>query len=296
MSKAFVIIVTYRSAESALAFLASLEQTNAFSEIEVVIVDNSPGGEPLSSMRPVISKYANAVLLESPTNRGYFGGARFAFDHYLEKGNALPDWVIVCNHDVVIEDKDFFTNLFHEDPKTVGVIAPRIQALPGNIDRNPFMRHRPGTVRRAQLRLISSNYSVAVVWDWLWRRKAALRSWLAARRREAPPSSSARRESIYAAHGSFFIFSRRYFEAGGFLDANLFLYGEEISVAEICRSLGLQVVYEPSLCVLHKEHQSTGKVLNRFTYECQKKALRYITSRYFSRSVKLAGSCQPGLQ
>src|SRR5947208_6891971 len=121
------------------------------------------------------------------------------------------------------------------------------------------------------------------------------KSWLAALRISSLPDHAAERESIYAAHGSFFIFSRRYFEAGGFLDENLFLYGEEISVAEICRSLGLLVVYEPSLCVLHKEHESTGKVLSRFTYECQKKAMQYVTSRYLARSLKPVGSCQPNL-
>jgi GT2 family glycosyltransferase len=119
---------------------------------------------------------------------------------------------------------------------------------------------------------------------------------VAARRGQSLPDVNTKSEAIYAAHGSFFIFSRRYFEGGGFLDGNLFLYGEEISVAEICRSLGLPVVYEPSLCVLHKEHQSTGKALNRFTYECQKRAMHYVTSRYLSRSPRAVGSCQPDLQ
>lgn len=292
-SKAVVITVNYRSAESALAFLHTLEQANAFPEIEVIIVDNSPGEEPLSSKRPVVSKFPNAALLESPINRGYFGAARFAFDHYLEQGNALPDWVIVCNHDIQIEDKEFLSKLFRQDPETAGVIAPRIQALPGRVDQNPFMRRRPGPLRWAHLRFMSSNYVLAALWDWLWRRKAEFKSWRLARRGDSRLDDKAKRESIYAAHGSFFIFSRRYFEAGGFLDGNLFLYGEELSVAEICRSLGLQVVYEPSLCVLHREHQSTGKVLNRFTYECQKKAVRYVTSRYFSRIPEPVGSCQP---
>jgi GT2 family glycosyltransferase len=82
----------------------------------------------------------------------------------------------------------------------------------------------------------------------------------------------------------------RYFEAGGFLDKSLFLYFEEICVAEICRSLGLQVIYEPSLRVLHREHRSTGEGVSRFSYECHKKALRYIRSRYLSGSRGFAGS------
>jgi len=292
-SGAVVITVNYKSGDSALALLTSLERTKAFSEIEVVVVDNSPGEEDLPKIRSAVGKYANAELIESPTNRGYFGGGRLGFDHYLEQGNGLPDWVIVCNTDVQIEDEEFLSKLFRQDPEAVGVIAPRIQALPGRVDQNPFMRRRPGPLRWVNLRFVSSNYAVAVVWDWLWRRKSQFKSWLAARRRSSLPDHAAERESIYAAHGSFFIFSRRYFEAGGFLDGNLFLYGEEISVAEICRSLGLPVVYEPSLCVLHKEHQSTGRVLSRFTYECQKKAMQYVTSRYLSRSQRHAGSCQP---
>jgi GT2 family glycosyltransferase len=295
-SKAVIITVNYKSTDSVLAFLGSLERTDAFSQLKVIIVDNSPGEEGLSRVRAAVMKYANAELHKSATNRGYFGAARLAFDHYVEHGKSLPDWVIVCNPDVQIEDKEFFSKLFCQDPETGGVIAPRIQALPGRVDQNPFMRRRPSPLRWAHLRFISSNYGVAVLWDWLWRRKWEFRARLGSRRGGSFPNGKAKRESIYAAHGSFFIFSRRYFEAGGFLDGNLFLFGEEISVAEICRSLELPVVYEPSLRVLHREHQSTGKVLTRFTYECQKRALRYITSRYFSGSLKPAGSCQPDLR
>src|SRR2546427_119628 len=116
---------------------------------------------------------------------------------------------------------------------------------------------------------------------------------LAGRRRRSKPASmqNGRREFIYAPHGALFIFSRRYFEAGGYLDGNLFLYGEEISVAEICRSLGLPVIYEPSLRVLHNEHQSTGRVISRFSFECQKNALRYVSSRYRNGSSHPLGSC-----
>ncbi|MHB8499957.1 MAG: glycosyltransferase family 2 protein, partial [Candidatus Acidiferrales bacterium] len=193
-------------------------------------------------------------------------------------------WVIVCNHDVLIEDPDFFSKLFSQDPMAVGVIAPRIQALPAGVEQNPFMSRRPGWLRWGSLRCIYSNYGTASIWDWLSRQKKSLKSLIAAR---APKSSSngvPRRQSIYAPYGAFLIFGRKYFEAGGYLDGNLFLYGEEIAVAEICRTLHLPVVYQPSLCVLHNEHRSTGHGISRFTYECQRDALRYVTSRYLSGS------------
>jgi len=290
-----VLVVHYRSSVALVEMLNCARWLEGDENVGLTIVDNASGQEEVAKIKSAVNEFPSVRLLESPINRGYFGAARFAFHHYLEQGNVLPDWVIVCNHDIEIADKNFFSTLLSHDPKNTGVIAPRIQAMPGRLDQNPFMRKRPGRLRWANLRFVSSNYWAAAIWDWLSRRKSEFRSRVAARRTGSFANSNGKRESIYAAHGSFFIFSRKYFEAGGILDGNLFLYGEEISVAEICRSLGLPVVYEPSLCVLHKEHQSTGKALSRFTYECQKKAMEYVTSRYLSRSQKPVGSCQPDL-
>lgn len=293
--KVLIITINYKSEDSLTELVRSLQQMKGFGETKVIIVDNSPAKASIATIRLSIGGASNIELFPSEVNRGYLGGAKFGLDRYLANGNDMPDWVIVSNHDVQIEDKEFFSKLLSQDPRAVGVIAPRVQALPGRADQNPFMRRRPGALRWVHLRFVSSNYVSAAVWDWLWRRKSALRSWLASRQSEGRANGGAKRETIYAAHGSFFIFSRRYFEAGGFLDGNLFLYGEEISVAEICRSLSLPVVYEPSLCVVHKEHQSTGRILNRFTYECQKKSLQYLTSRYWSGSQGEVGSCQADL-
>ena len=276
-SGALVICINYGASEATAEFLRSLGRLQLFENISVIIADNSSGDDHLASIRRAISVFSNVELLESSTNRGYFGAARFAFDHYLAKGQGLPDWVIVCNHDVVIEDKEFLVRLLETDPSKAGMLAPNIRALPSGVEQNPFMRNRPSWLRWTSLQLIFSTYATASAWYWLANQKRAVQS-LAAR--AATSRSTHNATPIYAPHGAFFIFSRRYFEAGGYLDGDLFLFGEEMSVAEICRSLGLPVIYEPSLHVLHNEHQSTGKRISRFSYECQKKALRYITSHY----------------
>ncbi|HKW63898.1 MAG TPA: glycosyltransferase [Candidatus Acidoferrum sp.] len=284
--RAVIVSVHYKGPDSLLALLDSLRGARELSEVAIIIVDSCSGEEYLFGIRGKIAEIPNAELLESQTNRGYFGAARFALENYLKQGRALPDWVIVCNHDVLIEDKDFLEKLFAIDRATAGVLAPRIRVLPGRVDQNPFMRQKPSWLRWASLQFIFSNYSLAKVWHWLARQKRRVKSqnWISGW--NSSSNDSARPQQIYAPHGSFFIFSRRYFEAGGYLDGNLFLYGEEISVAEICRSLGVPVVYEPSLCVVHDEHRSTGKRISRFTFECQKKALQYVTSRYLSGSRK----------
>lgn len=280
-----LVPVHYKSSKALLDMLNSLEWLKGSPEVHILVADNASGEDELSQVRPAIEAFPNATLLALSSNRGYFGAARCALDHYRAQGEAEPNWVIVCNHDLLLEDRTFIAKLLQEDFKETAVIAPRIQVGPGKVDQNPFMRHRPGRLRWAQIRFISSSYLVAAVWDWLWRRKAELRSWLTKRHGPSQTSGVAR-QVIYAPHGSFVIFSRTFFEAGGYLDENLFLYGEEISVAEICRSLGLSVIYEPQLCVFHNEHQSTGRMLSRFTFECQKKAVEYLSARYMFSSVE----------
>ena len=280
--KALFVSVHYGNPQPTVDLLRCLSHMHGRGDVQVLIVSNKSADGSRTGLHEAISGLADIELLELTVNAGYFGAAQAGLNRLLERQAVLPDWIIVCNHDVLIEDRDFFLRLFAQDPSTVGVIAPRIQSLPGRVDQNPFMRRRPGRLRWTSLRLCFSSYRVAAIWDWLSRKRLALQSYRAAHSRQPVGSRNARRERIYAPHGSFFIFSRRYFEAGGFLDQNLFLYGEEMLVAETCRSLGLPVIYEPSLCVFHNEHTSIGRRISRFSYECQKKALQYVRSRYFS--------------
>jgi len=62
LSKAVVITVNYKSIDSVLAFLASQQRIKTFCEIEVIIVNNSPGEEDLSCMRPAVASMPVLVL------------------------------------------------------------------------------------------------------------------------------------------------------------------------------------------------------------------------------------------
>jgi GT2 family glycosyltransferase len=287
---ALLVTVNYKGEKSTLELLASLSRLNSFSSLDIIVVDNGSGEENLSQLRTATTSLPNVQLLALPTNRGYFGAAKLAYDHYLAQGHKLPDWIVVCNHDVVIDDENFFQRLTRQDPMNIGMIAPRILVPPSYLNQTPFMRRPPGRVRWLTLRLIYSSYAAAAVWDWLSRQKRSFKGVLQRCHIKANASSSDKTTEIYAPHGSFLIFSRRYFAAGGTLDQELFLYWEEISVAETCRSLGLAIVYDPSLHVLHNEHQSTGKRISRFSYDCHKNAFEYIRFRYLSGSRQMSGA------
>lgn len=274
-TKVLIIAVHYRSQQSMVALLESLRVLKHFSESEIIVVDNHSGDEHLFGIKDIAETLPNVQLLVAPENRGYFGGAKFGLDAYQSFG--LPNWIVVCNADVLIEDEDFFVKLFKRDPLSVGVVAPRITIKSNSrIEQNPFMIDRPGKWRRFTMRFYSSCYLLGLFWDWLSRQKRAFHANISS------GSAANSEQVVYAAHGSFMIFSRRFFEMGGYLDNNLFLFGEEIAVGEVCRNLGLSVVYDPKLHVLHDEHQSVGAGMTRNAYQYHRQSVRYLFSKYLA--------------
>lgn len=274
-SSALLITVNYKGEQSTLGLLASLSRLNGFSSLDVIVVDNGSGEENLSQIRAAVAPLPNVQLLVSATNRGYFGAAKFAYDHYLGQGHELPDWTIVCNHDVIIDDPDFLLKLSSEDWRSIGVLAPRVRLAETGADQNPFMQNPPDWWRRFTMRFYSSCYPLGLLWDWLSRQKRSLRKVFSSSVR--PPGLP---QQIYAAHGSFLIFGRSYFMAGGIFDDTLFLFGEEIAVAETCRKLGLKVLYAPGLQVLHDEHSSVGPGMSRAAYGHHRQSVRHLFSKY----------------
>jgi hypothetical protein len=195
--------------------------------------------------------------------------------------------VLVCNNDVVFDDSRFLWRLFEENPAAVGVIAPSVTSSLTGHDANPCIRRRPGWFRMLRYRLWLSNYYAARFRQWaspyVRRARRELFRWSEVR-------YSPSRQSIYAPHGSFLIFSRKFFEAGGWIDDGFFLYAEEFCVAEMCLHLHLPVVQEPELRVWHRENQTTGRMLTRTGYEHQKNGFRYAVARYKNSYDKREGN------
>lgn len=273
--KALIITVNFRQDRSTLEFLRSASSLEGFSRCHLLIVDNNSDSASVSRIRHAASSFSQTELLVSPENRGYLGGARWALEHYLLQHD-LPDWIIVCNNDVVWDDPAFFIRLFTRDPQADGVLAPAVISCLTGFDANPMTPHRPGPVRMLRYRLLLSNYYIAWMTQWLSPHLRRMRKSL-----HAPtPVTENHRRPIYAPHGSILVFSRRFFEAGGFLDDGAFLFAEEFRVAEMCRQLGLPVIHDPELKVWHGEGQTLGRMLTRESYLHQKNGFRYALNRY----------------
>ena len=197
-------------------------------------------------------------------NPGYFGGIR----RQMEKVDVEKyDYCVLSNVDLTV-DEDFLVRLAAYNCKeNTGWIAPQIWSQLEGRDRNPGRMERPSL---RKLRMLSTCYRYPVL-DTLYSRTFYRR-----KKYQSHPAGQ-----IYAGHGSFIILTRRYFERCGKIDYPMFLFCEEIFLAEKCRKAGLTVEYVPTLRINDSEHVSIGKMPHdiycRYNYE----AVQYIIKTFF---------------
>jgi GT2 family glycosyltransferase len=222
-----------------------------------------------------VAEFGNVELLESAVNRGYFAGANWALLQYIARGKR-PDWVIVCNNDIFFEDPQFVAKLLERDPEGTGMLAPAIVAELTGLDSNPFLRRRPTRWEIARYRFWLSHYYLMAFKQRFAPAARILRDRVRAWRKPEPDGSA----TVYAAHGAFMIFSRKFFESGGFIDDGFFLYAEEFCAAEICCRLSLPVIHDPELRVAHQAHQTVGRYLTRPVFRYQQDGFAYALNKY----------------
>lgn len=281
MRRVLIITVEHQSSAPTTRMTESLQRINT-DGVSLLIVRNGSirgsGGKTCPPYEPA----GGVWIQESTTNRGYFGGAKQGLEWFQKARGDLPTWIIVCNNDIRLEQIDFFERLRRLEASDVGVIAPRILSCRNGLNQNPFMVRRPGRRGVGELGFWLSNYHLAFAREKMseWKRTGvSLKQRLLQKSLEgAGPKPMA----IYAPHGSFLIFSKQFFARGGYLDDGFFLFHEEISVAEICRKIGLSVIYDPGLCVLHDEHSTTGRRFTRVIYQYQRQSFQHLTTNYLT--------------
>lgn len=278
-ARVLYIIVNYKKAALCLELAKSILAQPGSDSVHIMIVDNSE--TELDSKMLSESPTARNVSIFTPRkNLGFYGGAQAGLASYIER-LGVPDWTIVSNPDIDFPDGNFFTLLLTRPQiPNLGVIAPDIRMTPvqsgwqGGAPQNPMTESRPSKMRLRQLELLCRFPFLY----WM----LELRRWLRMNARPRHLKQAARARKIYAAHGSATIFAKEYFSRGGNLRHELFLYGEELFVAEELLLLGLTCWFEPELKLSHIGGATTGALgttaQRRYAYE----ALRFIRKRYFS--------------
>ena len=284
--KILILAINYYTDGRACKFVNSF-RNHLNENVECVLIDNSTrdsGNNFFSKIRK-ISPLVQTVKPEF--NLGYFGGAKYGFEYYLKKNNEYPDWIIVSNVDLEFSDSNFFNVLSRlKNLLDLGVIAPRIFSNLSMSDLNPKIVNRPSQLYMKFLKIILSNYYAFTVYALLSYLKRFTMSYkealIPSKKKIQIQDKNSDLKKIYAPHGSFIIFHKRYFQKGGSLDYPSFLFGEEIFVAETARKLDLKIIYYPKLRILDYEHASTGIIKSKRIVSYFKDSINFIVDQYFS--------------
>lgn len=224
-----------------------------------------------ASLQKAAEKAGDAVELDifvsqntEEDNPGYFGGIRRAM---LKTNVTAYDYVIISNVDLTVE-KDFFVKLATYDcAEDTGWIAPQIWSAQEGRDRNPKIMNR---YPLKTLKILKTIFRFPPVWTL----KRAISSHR--KKGEMHPAGE-----IYGGHGSFIILTKRYFDSCGVINYPVFLFCEEIWLAEQCRKAGLKVLYEPKFVVSDAEHASTGRMKLSYYCHLNEMALDYIIRTFY---------------
>jgi GT2 family glycosyltransferase len=296
----FVMIgVNYQTDDLALRFVRDATAASRDASMQIVLVDNSERHSSEKLFDLIHAENPDVLCVKPPRNLGYFGGASLGFDAFSNTRQDY-DWVIVSNVDVEFHSQEFFAYLGRMGSmEDVGVVAPSIMSGLSHHDQNPFMLQRPTRAKMEFYRLLYRSYYLLNTYALLSAIYRQIRHRLPGRLlgwgqagtwsqegglETGPTLPGDPGTSIYAPHGACVIFSNRFFYNGGSLDFPVFLFGEEICIAETVRGLDLRVIYDPNLVLTHHEHQSPqwrGVLLSRKAAHHLEKSTAYLVERYF---------------
>src|ERR1700737_4793505 len=94
-----VICVNFHCEEDITRFVAAtLEQTEN-ERLQVVVVDNGSDQAIDPPLSCLAKRDSRVSVLSSEANLGYYGGAAWGLQKYLE-ARAIPEWIVVSNPDI----------------------------------------------------------------------------------------------------------------------------------------------------------------------------------------------------
>lgn len=268
MKKILITCVTYNSYTELERYIKSIDLAAEEAEdtwmVDVCVADNTTDNVQEPSLKP--ESIHSLQYFSFKENLGYFGAAQ----KVLSQTEELQQYDIVTISNVDLEmPRDFFLRLdnVHIESDT-GWIANSILSGYENRDRNPKILARYSEKRLKQLRLLFRFPVLHQLYTkTLYRRKKINQ------KKQSMP--------IYAGHGSFIMLTKAFFTSHPSLNYPMFLFCEEIYLAELCRESNLKVIYTPEVCVRDTEHCSTGKMRKSTYYRYNYESINYILETFY---------------
>lgn len=263
------ILVCYHNEKEVVSFVGSELGRQKLQDYHCMLVDNG-------SIQPeLLTQIADNVKIFScrpETNLGYFGGAAFGLRQYMKlSGNNQVPYLVVCNTDLHFNGDDFLDALYARCLQGgFDLLGPDVLSALTGKHQNPYIMNRISKTRIIFFKKITATY-------WLYNSFLVLYYLFKQFKKDVIPPKG----KYYSLHGSFLVFAESFFIKGGDLDYSSFLFGEEIFLGEIGRTKAMDVVYDPDIQIIHKEHETTGIFKKKLYVKYLHESYKYILEKYY---------------
>lgn len=268
MKKILIVPVNYNSYDYLDSYMKSISEAweNAKNDCEltVYIADNSTKPEDFD-----ITRYGLPdVRIKHLDNLGYFGGALYVINNCVNVDDY--DYVIISNVDMTFDKTAIFYLSKSQIQSDVGWISPHRYSEKYHKTLYVEKKNRP-----SKFRIWSQSQVFRSKWLYEFQRRIVSKRYHTAKDIEHPKSI------IYMGCGSCFILTKTFFQTYRNISYPIFLYGEELFIAELCRNAKLKVLYDPSIKITNVGAISTGELATTTFLKYNHEAVQYIYERFF---------------
>ena len=261
------IIINYFNEKDVKLFIDQLSLQD-FKDYKVAIINN--GSIDDGKLKAMLTGHSNILFYYPGKNLGYLPGMHYGLQQYITEYKNIPDQVIVCNTDITIADAHFLNDL---NKLRGDIIGPSIISTKTNNNQNPFLITRISKKKLRLLKFIFDFYLFYTIYQALSLIKSSLFK---------NNIKNNKSQDVYALHGSFIVFRKNFFEAGGTLNYPSFLFGEELYIAESAIQLKLTLIFHPTISVQHHEHHITNTFKPPHLVKRMNESIIYLLNTYFS--------------
>lgn len=270
--KYLVIVINYSNEAEVIEYARMLSLQSESDYIQLVIVINKRSNDAKANFEEHLKGIDLRIKLVDPQeNLGYLNGVLYGYRMFTKEDGKSPEWVIVSNTDIEIDDDCFFEKFgqthYNDD---VWCIGPSIYSP------NKKSYDNPHYVERVKLEKINR-----LIWiyehpylTYIYHKLAAFKS---ISKRKLKKES----QYVYSNHGCFFFLNSQFVELIKDLHYEPFLYSEESLIAELINENKKKSYYDSNLEVIHTENSVTGLLGVKKKSQYVVNSLKYIRDKFY---------------
>lgn len=271
MKKILISVVCYDNEDEVIDFAKKVAKQNCKDMIILNVTCNKI--DNIEEFKKKISMIDLIINVYNPnSNLGYLPGCLYGIEQYSQENIDDYDWVMISNTDISFDSDNFFHDLFNATlNNNIWCIGTNIVLSKNQKVQNPFATKRPSKTKMIIWKIVYSKYCLFKLYYKLFELKQKI-------------SKSSNKKNIssyvYAVHGSCFFLKRECINKIMNYE-KMFMYDEELFIAEIIRANNKKIYFDKSLTIFHNENQVTGKIPSKTKQLWFKDSINTIYNQFY---------------